>query len=236
MLQTSTNGQESPANCTETAHANRRIPDWLRPYKDQWVSGGKLKELIAAEGAYFGPWLDSVRPRLRSVSLPSRNGTGPVTKYLVRHVWAAALAHGLRLIPTEASKPEAALRAENARLREALAAERGKVRLEYVNVDRTADSLEIVRLMVTATEPQPRPGVYFLLADDDSVIYVGQSKNVLSRMVGHGGKTYATVRMIHVADEKRRLEVEARLIEWLQPPLNLNGLGTRRPEIERRAM
>jgi hypothetical protein len=202
---------------------SKTIPDWLRPYKDQWLSAGKIKTIFAAEGRYFGPWFDSVRHRLRTVTLPAPNGSGTVTKYLVRHVWAAALAHDVRLIPTDASKPVRELLDEIDRLRAALERERANVKTEYVEVDATSSSLGIFRLLVAATEPKPQPGVYFLLDGDGAILYIGQSKSVLGRMVGHGAKDYSTVRMIHVADDRLRLEIEAKLIGWLRPPLNVNG-------------
>lgn len=223
MTQMSTEQQESAADCTGTAHS-RRIPDWLRPYKDEWLSAGKLKALIAAEGQYFGPWFEGVRHRIRSVTVRGQNGKDG-SRYLVRHVWAAALAHDLRLIPTDRSQPLEALRARVGDLERELAQERSKVRREYIEVDRTADSLEIFRLLVAAGEPKPLPGVYFLLDADGDVLYVGQSRNVLSRMAGHTEKRYARVRMIHVEDDKRRLVVEGKMILWFQPPLNLSGLG-----------
>lgn len=83
------------------------------------------------------------------------------------------------------------------------------------------EAVDIVRLVIGASEPLPKPGVYFLLGAGREILYIGKSDNVLARMHGHTEKGFETVRMIHVPRAKERTRLEARLIKLLTPPLNV---------------
>jgi len=206
----------------------RKIPIWLEAHKNQWLSQGKIKELFSIEGRAFGPWFDMVKPRIKSITEQTRNNTGTSKKYLVKHVWAASLAHGVVLRPSYATSPEDVLRLEIDRLNEQLELERKHIRVKVITVDSAPESIALIRMLASSVEAQPIPGVYFLLRRDGDISYVGQSGNVLSRMAGHQDKDFSSVRMIHIKDEKKRLEVEAQLIKILAPPFNKTGLGFRR--------
>jgi hypothetical protein len=91
--------------------------------------------------------------------------------------------------------------------------------------DAARDAVELMRLLLRATEGRPRPGVYFLLDEAGGVLYVGQSDNVLVRMRGHPEKGYESLRMIRADDYEERLELERRFIRLLKPPLNLVLVG-----------
>lgn len=207
---------------------SRTIPEWLAPWKNQWLSKGGLQKIVALEGRPFTPWLQEVAPRLRQITEPSKNRTGPVTRYLVKHLWAMSLAHQVVIIPTEQSSPVEVLRQEIDGLRRQLAYLENHPIIKVVEVDRTGNTIDLLRLLATSTEARPHPGVYFLVDSFGHIAYVGQSKNVLARMAGHHDKQFTSVKMIHVKDDKRRLEVEGKLIAIFTPRLNKNGLGFRR--------
>jgi hypothetical protein len=94
------------------------------------------------------------------------------------------------------------------------------------------EAVDIIRLLVGATEPKPKPGVYFLLGRNSEIVYVGQSDNVLVRMRGHDDKEFDCVRMIHMADQAKRGKLETRLINLLTPPLNIRAEGTTKAILE----
>lgn len=228
------NEREQSANCTRFTQGRCPIPGWLQPYKNQWLSQGSLGNLMDIEGRPFSPWFVEVRPRVKSVRVPHVNKPHEiVTRYLVKHVWAMARAHGLEVVPSR--------KAEHARLSESVDALRAEIyalrrqppKVQEVTrevlVKVPVSNTHLVRLLLTAKEPLPIPGVYFLLDRDGSVAYVGQSKNVLARMAGHTEKNYSMVRMIHVQDEGQRSYIEREFIELLQPPLN--SMGIRRQEV-----
>lgn len=83
------------------------------------------------------------------------------------------------------------------------------------------EAIDLMRLVISASDVRPAPGVYFLLNAAGSVVYVGQSENVLFRMVGHKTKNFASVRMIEVHELVERLRLELRFIHLLVPPLNV---------------
>lgn len=83
------------------------------------------------------------------------------------------------------------------------------------------ETVDVLRLVIGATEARPKPGVYFLLGASSEVLYIGKSDNVLARMRGHTEKGFETVRMIHVPKTKDRTRLEARLIKLLAPPMNV---------------
>jgi hypothetical protein len=71
---------------------------------------------------------------------------------------------------------------------------------------------------------EPIPGIYFLMLDGIAV-YIGQSKNILTRVASH---SYAQVKfdsVLHIPERRRgnRFAMEARLIIKHQPKLNVNG-------------
>jgi hypothetical protein len=203
----------------------RSIPSWLEPYKNQWLSAGKLKDMLLIEGRYFGPWFEEVKPRLKVIKEPSKNGMNLVSKYMVKHVWAFALAHGVKFMPNvliAPPLPHADLLATIGELETRLTQEKNN--FKYIKADTAPEHIELMRMLVAATEPKAAPGVYFLLDDLGHINYVGQSKNVLGRMAGHTGKTFSTVKMIKVADDKKRLEIESRFIGLFQPSANSTGI------------
>lgn len=85
---------------------------------------------------------------------------------------------------------------------------------------RIGDIAELCRMLAAATPLRSGPGVYMLLDSGGRVVYVGQSASVAARLVGHEGKAYSDVRMIHEPDQDRRLSIESRLVGVLDPPLN----------------
>lgn len=92
--------------------------------------------------------------------------------------------------------------------------------VEYVSQSSGPDPA-LLRLLINSTDAKPLPGVYFLLAASGEVQYIGQSKNVLSRMHGHSAKEFAQVRMIRMDDPGQRLALESNLINLFKPKLNL---------------
>lgn len=209
---------------------HRRIPEWLAPYKNEWRSMYTLNALFTTEGRPMSSWLEEIRPRLRCVTKPTTNGKGNARYYLVKQIWACALAHGVKLLPSVALQPRdkemLALRAEIGDLRSKLFVQSQRP-AEVRIVDRTPDHLPMFKALLTATEPRPLPGVYFLITGDE-ITYVGQSQNVLARMSGHTGKTFHTVKMIHIPDSALRLAMEGRLINAFAPRDNVKGLEYRR--------
>ena len=85
-------------------------------------------------------------------------------------------------------------------------------------VDDILPKNSVTALLVKAHEPRPIAGVYFLVCDDE-IVYVGQSKNVLSRMSGHADKRFNTVKMIPVCEEGL-LTTERMMIKILKPRYN----------------
>lgn len=89
----------------------------------------------------------------------------------------------------------------------------------------STECLNLMRLLVGATDIRALPGVYFLMNKSGGIIYVGQSENVMFRMSGHKEKEFHSVRMIHIARPNERIRIETRFIHLLQPPINLQYLG-----------
>ena len=82
-------------------------------------------------------------------------------------------------------------------------------------------AIEGMRLLLKATRIQPRPGVYFLLDDKSTLLYVGQSESVAGRMVGHSDKQYSDAVMLHVTDLAERNRLERLFVHYFTPPLNV---------------
>jgi hypothetical protein len=62
------------------------------------------------------------------------------------------------------------------------------------------------------------PGVYALI-HEDQIVYVGQSRNVASRLAQHGAKGFRNAAVLPV-EMQRLLAVERLLLDLLAPPLN----------------
>ena len=209
---------------------NRTIPEWLQPLKNEWLSASKLSKIFHKEsGGSFLSWFNGVKVRCRKVSIPCKSGASDVsTHYLVKHVWSMAQAHNVMLLPTPASDPAKfieTLQKENEHLRSAadsalrlLNIERNAHQKTRLQVDDLLPKNSVTALLVKAHEPRPIAGVYFLVCDDE-IVYVGQSKNVLSRMSGHADKRFNTVKMIPVGED-RLLSTERMMIEILRPRYN----------------
>lgn len=208
----------------------RSIPEWLAPHKNEWRSMSTMANLFSTEGRPLSVWLQEIRPRLRCVQRPMPSNRGVASYYLVKQVWACSLAHGVKLIPSASLNPDADRIAE---LEAALAEASTKL---YFLSNRTpefriapAARIEpgLLAAMLSATEPRPLPGVYFLISEGQ-VTYVGQSQNVLARMSGHARKSFDTVKMIHIPDPPTRLIEESRWIMAFEPRDNVKGLESRR--------
>jgi hypothetical protein len=203
---------------------DRRIPEWLAPYKNEWRSMSTLNALFTTEGRPMSPWLREIQPRLRCMRRPIPGPQGFGKYYLVKQVWAFALAHGVTLVPSsvltgEAEKMERLeKRIKDLELSLYLATTKPPV----VRIVRPPDWTQMLAAMLCATEPRPLPGVYFLISEG-VVTYVGQSQNVLARMSGHTGKTFDTVKMIHTPDPTARLVEEGRWIGAFSPRDNIAG-------------
>jgi hypothetical protein len=84
------------------------------------------------------------------------------------------------------------------------------------------ESVELMRLVINASDVRMAPGIYFLLNQAGEVVYVGKSSNVLLRMSGHREKQFSSVRMIEVRDEAERSLLECRFIHILKPQINVS--------------
>lgn len=73
------------------------------------------------------------------------------------------------------------------------------------------------------------PCVYVLLDNEERVLYVGQSVNVLARVATHRKRMKSVVSVIlHPCTRERLVEIEGAFIEKYQPPLNMfDGTGRR---------
>lgn len=208
----------------------KAIPEWLQPLKNEWLSATKLSKIFHKDyGGSFLSWFNGVKSRCRKVSIPCKTGASDVsTHYLVKNVWAMSQAHGVILLPTPVSDPAQfieTLQKENEHLRSVadsalrlLNIERNAHQKTRLQVDDILPKHSITALLVKAHEPRPIAGVYFLVCDDE-IVYVGQSKNVLSRMSGHADKRFNTVKMIPVGEEGL-LSTERMMIKILKPRYN----------------
>lgn len=212
--------------------AQYQIPDWLQPFKNEWMSAGAMARVMRLEGSRLAlpGWIREIRGRLRSVQCEARNGK-PTMKYLVKQVYACAKAHGLTVVPAEEAVPAEERIRQLEDMVARLTAQLHRVPHAGVAPVRTPpewSASTLLQLGVRLTEVRPLAGVYFLLADDESIAYVGQSQNVLARMSGHTDKSFQSVRMIHVPDRGERLRLEAQLIGTLRPRYNLQARGESR--------
>jgi hypothetical protein len=104
-----------------------------------------------------------------------------------------------------------------------------QVRDEYALRDMAPEDVTtLMGMMMTAHELRPTPGVYWLIDEAGSVVYVGQSKNCLSRMAGHRDKPFVSARMLAIEDDGRRSLVERMLIMSLTPAHNVKMIPGRR--------
>lgn len=208
------------------------VPEWLAPHKNNWLSKASLCKLITCAQRSFVVWFDSVEPRLTSRRGLGRNGK-PAKLYLVKHVWAAAQAWSMSLFPLKRKESDdvitlrhelAQANREVLRLKWHAARQKTQPRLHAVHTQDSQDeqiSREIVAALTRASEPRPRPGIYFLHDTEGQLLYIGQAGNVLSRMIGHTDKPFDSVRMIEIEDHRKRLEIERALIRHLKPPFNV---------------
>lgn len=159
-------------------------------------------------------------PRVRLIQRQS--GKGGIYWY---YAWDGRPAHGERILgkyPGDALRKYSEYEAQlSTFVAKRTVAKRERVATQYQSLAR--ETVDILRLVIQATEPKPKPGVYFLLSASGEVLYVGVSDNVLARMSGHTEKVFETVRMIHVPQAKQRIRLEKRLIHLLTPPLNIRS-------------
>jgi hypothetical protein len=215
------------------------LPDFLRPHGNQWLTAGEIAKLIKLRGddvkkVSSNPeahsWVYKNRARIKFQSYgPGSNGLGEIRRYLVKSVWCVARADGLEVLPTYAIAPIEQklqfLEERNAQLEQQLAQKSPEIRVVHAKREFSDSDALLLKLLVMASDPRPKPGVYFLVSDSCGITYVGQSKNVISRMVGHQSKAYDFARMIEIPDDAQRLEIEMRLIKLLEPRDNLMGLA-----------
>lgn len=215
---------------------HRGLPEWLRPYGNTWRSAGQIANVLRIiTGVETHGWIYKNRDRIKFVQEVTSNGKMG-RKFLVKHLWAVVRADGLEVEPAGLTVAPAKRIADLLAEVESLTARNAALfqsnvmnttirrRVETVRVKVTDPDL--IRLLVLSTEPRPAPGVYFLIRNGQ-IVYVGQSKNVLSRMIGHVDKAFSSVRMVEVQDTAERLALEKELIGALNPPLNINGVDMR---------
>ena len=46
------------------------IPGWLQPYKNEWRSESKMRDLMATNRMAFTTFFAIIKPRLKSVTVP----------------------------------------------------------------------------------------------------------------------------------------------------------------------
>ncbi len=208
----------------------KQIPDDIQPMKNEWLSAAKMKQVFCFDGATFSTWFESVKDRLKSVKTPSKTSRHGdfTTRYLVKSVWAAACAHGHTLQLTETATPQRELASLRYQFLIQEMQTKAHIRAleESMNADKATYKLDaaISRRLLLSTEPRPIQGVY-MLVNGTNVVYVGQSVNVLSRMVGHQDKEFDSVRMIPTLDDQDRISLESRLIKMFRPMYNVQGMA-----------
>jgi hypothetical protein len=72
--------------------------------------------------------------------------------------------------------------------------------------------------------------VVYILSKDGRIVYVGQTKNLASRILAHraGRKEFDSVRYIIVENERDQHSLEAALIHMIKPIYNKTGFGMRK--------
>lgn len=207
----------------------RKIPDDIQPFKNQWLSAGKIKQLFCFEKTAFSTWFEATKSRIRYVNTDNKARPGEYSKkYLVKNVWAAACAHGLTLRLSDNATPQqeiASLKTELAALEAREKSLVGTIQeLKSWGAPREPDlTVSMYKRILFATEPRPVQGVYFLLRGEE-IVYVGQSGNVLSRMAGHQNKDFDLVRMIQTYGDKERTFLETSMIRSFRPEYNVKGI------------
>lgn len=93
----------------------------------------------------------------------------------------------------------------------------GCVPLDYVH-----DFLDREHILERSTVV-PKSGIYFLI-DGSEVVYVGQSRSIMSRVLKHSDKNFDRVTFLPV-DERYLLLVEARYIQKFRPKYNEQCFG-----------
>lgn len=88
-------------------------------------------------------------------------------------------------------------------------------------VTREHELIDALHLMTRIGPAAASAGVYMLLSENGEIVYVGQSKNVASRMRGHAGKEYRDIKMIPVESDRARDRLEMLLIGVFKPKYNV---------------
>jgi len=70
---------------------------------------------------------------------------------------------------------------------------------------------------------QPKFYIYFLV-HNKKVVYIGHTRNIVTRMAGHGDKTYDSVRFFECKSQSDALRYEKRWILVFKPIFNVNGI------------
>lgn len=217
------------------------LPEFLKKFGNEWLSAGEMSKLFTVVGngvkktsknPETHSWVYLNKNRIKSKSIGfCANGKGEYRRYLVKSAWAVAKADGLEIFPTYKTSPVEEkikfLEQRNAHLEQQVMGLSARQEIRVIHAKRefsSSDSL-VLKLLVMASDPRPKPGVYFLVSDSHGITYIGQSKNVISRMSGHQSKDYDFARMIEIHDDSQRLEIEMRLIKLLEPRDNVMGLA-----------
>lgn len=210
------------------------IPEWLGPYKNEWLTAGGIAKVMRIENCggqvnklpETQTWVTKNRDRIKRKSAGAApNGKGEMWRYLVKSVWSVAKVDGLNVCETyETSSDLQKIRCLEREIELQKNARAPEIRVIHAKREFDKSDTLLLKLLVMASDPRPKPGVYFLVSDEGGVTYVGQSKNVISRMSGHQSKDYDFARMIEIPDDQQRLQIEMRLIKLLEPRDNLMGL------------
>lgn len=92
----------------------------------------------------------------------------------------------------------------------------------YAYNDPLSEKHAMMRMLLRLTEPRFAPGVYFLFDENNELLYIGKSINVLGRMSGHVDKAVTTAKM-YACPEERINEVEKMFIKHFMPFYNVLG-------------
>ena len=200
-------------------------------------SGVAIQREKSCRNAYRFTWVYPVKPliavvRAQGVVVTQNNPR----QWVPEEVAAAEVQYGReRIAEMQGELNRRAQELEDLRRQKAieLARARGdalqQVRDEYAMRDMAPeDVVTLMGLMMTAHELRPLAGVYWLVDSTGEIVYVGQSKNCLSRMSGHRDKPFTSARMIAVENDVRRSTIERMLIVSLRPGQNIQMVSGRR--------
>lgn len=208
----------------------RDFPEWLAPHKNEWLTVGGIIGLIKTSPMPTSVFMNLIKSRIQSKTNVLRISGKLSRHYLVKQVWACAMAHGLEVSDAkEIQKNQGEVRALNNEIRSlqnqiaALRSEAAMERKKKKDEEDYAKSRSLLAMMANISDVRPIPGVYFLLSGTE-IVYIGTSKNVIARMSGHTDKTFDCAKMIHIADDENRYFVETTLISILNPYYNTNKI------------